>query len=93
MRLPVGSMVSSSATTIGTDKVHTYILIHTIHTEHTVFLAGEDFDRNLALPNIDFATYVGVSSRIRGSSVDFRYLQHLYPQTWYVLRLAGSKLP
>ena len=26
--------------------------------EHTTVAAGEDFDRNLQLPNIDFVTYV-----------------------------------
>ena len=33
---------------------------HTVAVDHTSarFIAGEDFDRNLKLPNIDFATYV-----------------------------------
>ena len=46
--------------------------------------AGEDFDADLALPNIDFGTYVcwlllscPLTERIN--------VQHIYPQLWFVL--------
>ena len=44
-------------------------------------LAGEDFARDLAFPNIDFGTYVRTSSHPVTSSL-MTPMQHLYPQIW-----------
>lgn len=37
------------------------VLLTNIRTQHRyLHIAGEDFDRNLHLPNIDFVTYVSL---------------------------------
>lgn len=50
-------MVNWSAIITGTDKV-SFCIVRCFAVVLNLAQAGEDFDRNLYLPNIDFGTYV-----------------------------------
>ncbi|KAG5221238.1 glycoside hydrolase family protein [Salix suchowensis] len=61
-----------------------YSLFRSMTCTHVVPQAGEDFDKDLALENIDFGTYVSRSFVCRDPPLMYQNNnQHMYPQYWY----------